>query len=106
MAVATITRWKVRTGRVADFLIPVAEAKRIIENLGGNVRIWQPIYGGDAGTVSFVVEHADQAAVAAFAAKLQADGEWQALLQKYILSNDDPTADLVGTALVTEVPGL
>ena len=106
MAVATITRWKVRSGRLADFLVPVTEAKRIVENLGGKVRIWQPVYGGEAGTVSFVVEPADQAAAAEFSAKLQADGEWQALIQKYIMANDNPTADLVGTALVTELPGV
>lgn len=106
MAVATVTRWKVRTGRVSDFLVPLAEAKKIVENLGGKVRVWQPVYGGEAGTVSFVIEHADQAAAVAFGAKLQADGEWQALIQKYILSNSDPTGDLLGTAMIAEVQGI
>jgi hypothetical protein len=106
MAVATVVTWKVRTGRFADFMTPASEAKKILERVGGRVRAWQPIVGGEPGTVSFVVEHDDLAAYAEYSAKLQSDGEWQALIQKYVLANSDPTADIIRSALITEVPGL
>jgi hypothetical protein len=48
--------------------------------LGGQVRIFQGQVGSDAGTLAYVIDHADGAAFGEFIDKLNGDGEWQQLV--------------------------
>jgi hypothetical protein len=99
MRVASIALWKVPVQRVQDFLAVCSEAKAIHEKLGGQVKVWNAAFGGEPGTVGYVVEHEDLAQLAEFQSKLESDVDWQALGAKFIA---DPPADLIQNSLVGE----
>jgi len=81
----------------------VATAKKIIERLGARVRVLNQVVGTNAPCTVFITETADWKAYGEFAAKLDADSQWQGFVAKFT-SNRDPEADLIATGLSTEVP--
>lgn len=103
MAVGSVHTFRIRPGRLQEFLGLAAEAKKIHEQLGGRVRIWQQAFGPESATIAYVVEHDDMSAYGAFTDKLQSDSNWQALVQR-VNSNTDPTVEPVSAALFTELP--
>ena len=44
-AVATVSTWRPRDGKLQDFFASVATAKKIHEHLGAKVRVWQTAFG-------------------------------------------------------------
>lgn len=101
MAVALVTQFQVNPGRNLDFMALVSEAKKIHERVGAKVRVWTAtIAGPNTGNVSYVIEHADMSAYAAFSDKLQADKDWQAFVVKAF--NANPTSRVLGSTLATE----
>ena len=102
MAVATITQFRINPGRNADFNAQVAEAKGHHERLGGRVRVWQATAAGpNTGVVSYVIEHKDLAAFAAFSDKVATDAQWLAFAAKVFTAN--PSGTLVSGVLATEI---
>jgi hypothetical protein len=99
MAVISVNIWRVRPGRLQEVLGYVGEARKIHERLGGRVRTWQPIIGGEPNTFSYVIEYEDIAAYGNFTNKVLADGEWQSFLQR-LVGNTDPGAELVSSSLL------
>ncbi len=99
MAVISVHIWRVKPGRLQEVLGYVAEARKIHERLGGRVRTWQPIIGGEPDTFSYVVQFEDIAAYGNFSSKLLADGEWQSFMQR-VVGNADPSAELVSSSLL------
>jgi len=102
MAVATITQFRINPGRNADFNAQVAEAKGHHERLGARVRVWQATAAGpNTNVVSYVIEHKDMAAFAAFSDKVTADAQWLAFVAKVFTAN--PSGTLISGALATEI---
>jgi len=102
-AIASVATWRPRPGRLQDFMAVVVRAKKIHHRLKGTVRVWSSQFGGEPSTVGYVVEFTDWKAYGEFAAKLEADPEWLALVAEWS-GNRDPAADLIHNSLVTEVP--
>ncbi len=102
-AIAQVATWRIRDGRLQDFMAIAATAKKIQQRLGGKVRVWQTAIGGQGMTVGYVIEHAGWEAFGSFAARLEADSEWQALVAKAL---ENPTADLLQSSVIAEAPGL
>jgi len=102
-AIAQVATWRVRDGRLQEFLATVAAAKKIHERLGAKIRVWQSAFGGEAMSIAYVAEHSGWEAFGLFGAKLEADPEWQKLWAKAL---ENPTADLLQNSVVAEAPGL
>jgi hypothetical protein len=102
-AIAQVATWRPRDGHLQEFMANVATAKKIHERLGAKVRVWQSLFGGQAMSVGYVVEHAGWEAFGKFGAKLEADAEWQNFWGKAIAN---PTADLIQNSVLTEAPAL
>jgi hypothetical protein len=102
VAVAQVIQFRINPGRNQEFNAQVAEAKKLQERLGGRVRVWQATAAGpNTGLVSYVIEHPDLAAFAAFSDKLNADSQWQAFVAKVFTAN--PSGTLISAALVNEI---
>ncbi len=102
MTVATVTQWSVTPGKLQEFMPNVAQAKKIHQRHGGQVRVLQNSFGGEfTGRISYVIEHADLAAFASFSHKLQADAEWQKLWAN--ANSGSPSGTMVGNSLLNEL---
>jgi hypothetical protein len=104
MAVLATTVWKVRPGKAQDFLANVSSAKKILERLGGKVRLVNQAVGTNAPAFIVIVESADWKAYGDLQTKMQTDSDWQTFFAKAIANNANPAADLVGTGLSSDVP--
>ena len=51
MTVRSVSIWRARDGKLAEFMGNVAQAKKIHERLGGKVRVSQTLFGGQPATV-------------------------------------------------------
>ncbi len=103
MAVVSVHTFRVKAGRLQEFLTLCAEARKIHERMGGRVRIWQPAFGGEAATIGYTIEHDDMTAYGTFTDKLQSESDWQALIQR-MGTNTDPSVEPVSSALYQESP--
>src|SRR2546428_13184328 len=103
MAFASISVWRPRDGKQAEFMANVATAKKIHERLGAKVRVWQTMFGAQTLTVGYVIEHRDWAAFADFSTKIQTDAEWLEVFQGALAK---PSADWLPDSLVAEVTGI
>lgn len=102
MAVAQVTQFRISPGKNQEFTAQVAEAKGHHERLGARVRVWQATAAGpNSGIVSYVVEHQDLAAFAAFSDKLGKDAQWLAFVAKVFTAN--PSGTLTSSALANEI---
>ncbi len=101
MALAQVGTWRPRPGRYQDFIQICNQARKINERLGAQVRIWQSQLGSSAGTVVYVIQHADGAAYGQFIDKLNGDGEWQQLVASF---QKDPPAEQEQSNLLQELP--
>ena len=75
--------------------------RALFERLGAAVRLWQSQVGSNAGTITYVVQHADGAAYGQFIDKINGDGEWQQLVTSFL---KDPSAEQVQSNLLQELP--
>jgi hypothetical protein len=101
MTIAQVAYWRARPGRFEDFIKAVHQARKIHQRLGGKVRIFEGQLGSDAGTLAYVIDHADGAAFGQFIDKLNGDGEWQQLVASF---QKDPPAEPVRSNLLRELP--
>ncbi len=83
MAIAQVAYWRSRPGRFEDTIKVCNEARKIHERLGAQIRVLQTQLGTDAGTIAYVIEHADGAAYGQFLDKLNGDGQWQQLVTSF-----------------------
>lgn len=100
-AIASISLWRPRDGKIADFMARVTTAKKIHERLGGKVRVWQSQFGGQPLSVGYVIETESWEAFGAFGAKMEKDAEWQ---QFWADALQNASADLLQNSVVTETP--
>ena len=101
MAIVQVAYWRPIAGRFEDFMKACGQARSIHQRLGGHVRMFQGQLGSDAGTLAYVIEHADGAAFGQFIDKLNGDGEWQQLVASY---QQNPSAEPVRSNLLQELP--
>ena len=101
MALAQVGTWRAVPGRYAEFIEVCKQAQKINERLGAQVRIWQTQVGDNAGTVTYVTQHADGGAYGQFIDKINADNEWQQLVASF---QKDPLAEQVQSSLLQELP--
>ncbi len=101
MARAQAAYWRSRPGRFEDTIKVCNEARKIHERLGAQVRVLQAQLGSDAGTVAYVIEHADGAAFGQFIDKLNADGQWQQLVASF---QKDPPCEPERSNLLQDIP--
>jgi len=81
MAVATVTAWRPEPGKREELIQLFKNAKVIHERHGGRVRMWAAgMSGPNVGTLTYVIEHDDMAALARFGEKLATDADWQAMV--------------------------
>jgi hypothetical protein len=103
MAVLGTTVWKVRPGKMQEYVANLLTAKKIVERLGARFRVLNQVVGTNAPVTIVVIESADWNAYGALQTKLATDSEWQGFFQKVVVGNPNPSADLVGTGLSVEV---
>ena len=101
MAFINVVIWRAKPGRAAEFLGQVAEAKKMHERLGAQVRVLQAGAGPNPFTVTYVTEHADGKAYGEFLDKLAADADYQSFWAKALT---DPTAEPLQSSLLSDVP--
>jgi hypothetical protein len=101
MALAQVAAWRPHPGRYEDFIKVCHEARKIQKGLGAEVRIWQSQVGSNAGTVLYVIQHADGAAYGKFIDKLNAEPAWQQLVASF---QKNPPAEPVESSLIQELP--
>ena len=104
MPVLGTTIWRIRPGKMQDFMANVSTAKKILERLGARVRLLTQMVGTNAPCSIVVTESADWKAYGELQSKLQADSEWQGFFTKVIATNQNPAADMIGTGLSVEMP--
>lgn len=103
MAVSTVHTWRANPGKAAAFMAGVVQAKKIHERLGGRVRVVQTVLGGQPMSIGYVTAFDDMNAYAAFTAALEADKEWQ---EFWLGALTEATAELLGSSLVADIPGI
>jgi hypothetical protein len=101
MAVIYANVYRPKPPRMQEHLAQAAEAIKLIEGVGARARFVQTIAGARPGTTAFVTEYDDLAQFADVSAKLQADSKWLAFVAKL---TSDPTAELIESNLITDVP--
>jgi len=102
-AIATVSTWRPRDGKLQDFFAKVATAKKIHERLGAKVRVWQTAYGAQPMSIGYVIEHASWAEFGNFGEKMERDTEWESFWRDALAQ---PSADLIQNSVVSEPPGL
>lgn len=103
MAVISVSQWRIRPGKTAEFLENCTKAKAIQERIGvKSVRVFMGMFAGEgANLVAYAIEHEDAAAQGAFTDKMGTDPEWQDFWQG--VNNADPSAEMVSNSLSVEV---
>jgi len=101
---AQVLAWRLRPGRLEDFIKIAGRADKILKKFGATTRTLNNVVAGDqAGTALYIIECTDMKAFGALQDRMQTDQEWQAFIRE-VYSDPNPTADLVGSSLYTEVP--
>jgi hypothetical protein len=101
MALAQVAVWRPHPGRFEDFIKVCHEARKIHQAHGAQVRIWQGQVGTNAGTILYVIQHADGAAYGQFIDKINGDGKWQQLVTSFL---KNPPAEIAESSLIQELP--
>jgi hypothetical protein len=106
MAVVSVHTWRPVPGRAMDLVASMAQAKTILEANGAVVSLWQPLAGGQAGSIDFVAAYSDVAAYGATMQSVAASGDWQTYwtaamadpsgvnLENVLMSDLDPSEGL------------
>ena len=89
-----------------DLVGSMAQAKTILEANGAVVSLWQPLAGGEAGSIDFVAAYSDAAAYGATMQAVSTSADWQAYwtaamadpsgtnLENFVMSDLDPNEGL------------
>ena len=101
MAVARIVSFRPRLERYDECLGRIVEYKKVIERIGGRVRVWRAEDGGEPGTAAFVTEVDDWVRFGELTTKLESDTEFQRLQAK---DRSDPVADVLQQSTISGLP--
>jgi hypothetical protein len=98
MTVTSVVAFHVRAGKEGQLLEAIKTVKKIIERVGGTVKVNRQVFGPQPGDVVVVAEYADWSGLA----KLRSDADFQQFVEK-MRNNPDLPADFVLTAVFEEV---
>lgn len=106
MAVFSIHTWRPLPGRAMDLVASMVRAQSILEAKGALVTLWQPIAGGDAGSISFVAAYEDSTSYGRTMQAVATGADWQEFwtdamadpsgvnVENYMMNDLDATAPL------------
>lgn len=100
MAVFAVHVYRPNPGRAFDMLGQMARAKVIFEANGAIVTTWQPLVGGDAGTVAFVDAYDGPGSYGRTMDAISKSSEWLALFAEI---NANPSAVNVENYSLTDL---
>ena len=103
MAIAQVFTYTPRPGATEQFLGIAKRADKIIRGLGGITRTHSAVAGANPNAFIYVIETPNWKAHGEFSTKLETDKDWQKLMAE-VTSMDKPTADLVSSAVYSEIP--
>ena len=101
MTISRIVSFRPRPDRYDECLGRVVEYKKLVERLGGRVRVFRAEDGGEPGTAAFVIEVDDWPRFGELNAKVESDSEYQRL---QALDLSDPVSDILQISTVSELP--
>ncbi len=99
-AVLSVTTARIRDGKTPEAMAAYGKLKKILERLGGKVRVLSQGYGAAPLTITTVVEFAGWAEFGAFSAKAETDKELQALVTEI---RAKPFSDITARGISTEL---
>jgi hypothetical protein len=103
MAVFGIHTWRPMPGRAADLLASMGRAGELFAAQGALPAVWQPIAGGEAGSLTFVVTYSDHASHGRTLQAITASPQWQAFWADAMA---DPSGTNIENALMSDLdPG-
>jgi|SRR5579859_2460709 len=103
MAVRIVVQWRVEPSRAQEFNTIAADARKILERLGGRCRMFNALDAGpNTGLRSFVVEVENMTAYATLVDAMAGDSEWQTYLPRLFAPNAGWTG--VSRSSLVEVP--
>jgi hypothetical protein len=104
MAIAQVFTYRPRPGGTEQFLSIAKRADKILRGLGATTRTLRTVVGGPTSTgFIYVMETPNWKAHGELSAKLETDQDWRKLVEE-VSSTDKPSADLISSALYTEIP--
>jgi predicted RNA methylase len=103
MAIAQVYTWNPRPGALEQFMGVAKRADKIIRGLGASTRTLTSVAGATPNAILYVMETPNWKAHAELSTKLETDKDWQKLIAE-MNSMDKPTADLVSSAVYSEIP--
>jgi hypothetical protein len=103
MAIAQVYTWNPRPGALEQFIGIAKRADKIMRGLGASTRTLTSVAGATPNAILYVIETPNWKAHAELSTKLETDKDWQKLMAE-VNSTDKPTADLVSSAVYSEIP--
>jgi len=103
MAIAQVFTYSPRPGAIEQFIGIAKRADKIIRGLGATTRTLTSVAGPTPNAILYVIETPNWKAHGELSTKLQTDADWQKLVAE-VNSTDKPTADLVSSAVYSEIP--
>jgi hypothetical protein len=103
MAIAQVFTYTPRPGATEQFLAIAKRADKILRGLGAITRTLSAVAGANPNALIYVIETPDWKAHGELSTKLQSDKDWQKLVTE-VGSTDKPSADLVSSAVYSEIP--
>ena len=99
MAISRVVTVRVLPKRLNDFITRLGQVKKILERHGARVTFFRTLAGSDPNGVLVVSTVDDWPQFAQVAAKVEADGEWQAFERQLV---DDPVAERVSSSMIQD----
>ncbi|MGA7871964.1 MAG: hypothetical protein WCA22_13850 [Candidatus Binatus sp.] len=103
MAIAQVFTWAPRPGAVEQFIAIAKRADKILKGLGATTRTLSAVAGATPNAFIYVIETPNWKVHGELSTKLETDKDWQKLMAE-VNSTDKPTADLVSSAVYSEIP--
>ena len=103
MAIAQVFAYTPGPGATEQFLGIAKRADKILRGLGATTRTLAAVAGANPNALIYVIETPDWKAHGELSSKLQTDKDWQKLVAE-VTSTDKPSADLVSSAVYSEIP--
>ena len=103
MAITQVFTYTPRPGGLEQFIGIAKRADKILRGLGATTRTLSAIAGANPNAFIYVIETPDWKAYGELSSKLQTDKDWQKLVAE-VGSTDKPSADLVSSAVYSEIP--
>jgi len=104
MAIAEVLTYRPRPGGTEQFIALAKRADKILRGLGATTRTLNTVVGGPSSNgFVYVIETPNWKAHGEFSAKLENDPDWKKFVAE-VNSMDKPSADLVSSALYSEIP--